>query len=209
MNPRSTAAGAPRLKERMRQATRAAILDAAEHVYVRHGFEAGRMEQVADEAGVAVGTLYNYFADRKALVSSLLEERRAEMLRRIDEALDDAPRDPIERLRALARSALEHVEAHRPLVSLIVHEGVGAPSFAKASEPVTTILGIQARVRKTLEGARKQGRLRDKNVVLLSHLFTGSLRAAILYGLTERDSMNPRTAADCVLRYFVEGAPLS
>jgi AcrR family transcriptional regulator len=203
---------APKLKERMRQATRAAILDAAEHVYVRHGFEAGRMEQIAESAGVSVGTLYNYFADRKSLVGSLLEDRRAELLRRVDEALASAPDRPVERLRALARSALDHVEAHRPFVSLLVQEGAGdcGPSpLAKAPGPTTTILGLQTRVRATLERARKQGRLADKNVVLLSHLFTGSLRAVIFFGLAEREPIDPKATADRIVHYFLEGVEIA
>lgn len=205
-------AAAPRLKDRLREATHAAILDAAEQVYVRHGFEGGRMEQVAASAGVSVGTLYNYFADRRALVGSLLEARRAELLRRVDESLATAPADPIEQLRALARSALEHVESHRPFVTLLVQEGVGecdAPRPGRAGSPTTTVLGLQARARGILERARRRGRLRERDLGLLSHLYIGALRAGILYRLTDPDARGAHAIADHIVHYFLGGVALA
>ena len=74
---------------------------------------------------------------------------------------------------------------------------------------MTTLLAIQARVVDTLERARQQGRVYDPDVALLAHLFTGSLRAAILYRLTEPDAMDPETTADQVVRYFLEGARIA
>lgn len=192
----------------MRETTRAAILDAAESVYARHGLEAGRMEQVAEAAGVSVGTLYNYFADRKTLVSSLLDERRAELLRRVDSALECAPADPIERLRRLLLSSFEHFEAHRPFVSLLVQEGIGecGPLPGAASPPSTTFRVLRARAQEALELARQQGTLRETDVGFLAHLVTGSLRSAILYGLAEGVPLGPAATADRILSLFLEGA---
>src|SRR5437764_21209 len=85
MNPRSESAIAPpRLRGKFREVTRAAILEAAEEVYSRQGLGSGRMEQVAASAGVSVGTLYNYFENREALVGAVLAARRRELLDRIE-----------------------------------------------------------------------------------------------------------------------------
>jgi AcrR family transcriptional regulator len=198
-----------RLKERMRQVARDTILDAAERVCVRHGFDGGRMEQIAAAAGVSVGTLYNYFSDRRALVSALVEERRAELLDRVDAALAEAPEDPVERLRALARSVLEHVEAHRGFVTLLIQEAPDAGKGAGLAGPTRTFMALQSRAREVLERVRAQRRLRDEDPVLLSHLFTGALRAVIVYGITEHRTGDPKATADRVLRCFLEGAGAS
>ena len=60
-------------------AVRAYLLDAAHRVVVTHGLAAASTRHIATEAGVAGGTLYNYFDDRVALVAAAIL-RRAHVL---------------------------------------------------------------------------------------------------------------------------------
>ena len=64
--------------EDMVQDKRREILDAAELVFTTRGFSAARMDDIADTAGVAKGTLYLYFSSKQELFVSLLEERTQE-----------------------------------------------------------------------------------------------------------------------------------
>ena len=66
------ASAPPRLRHRLREETVSAILEAAEHEFASDGLHAARMERIAARAGVAVGTLYNHFDDREALVLALV-----------------------------------------------------------------------------------------------------------------------------------------
>ena len=50
---------------------RAHILAAAERAFVRYGFHAAAMTQVADEAGMSAGNLYRYFPSKEAIVEGL------------------------------------------------------------------------------------------------------------------------------------------
>jgi len=70
MNQDSDIAKPVRLRDRLREEANRAILTAAEEVFSEEGLGA-RMEQIAARAGVAVGTLYNHFQDRGALVNAL------------------------------------------------------------------------------------------------------------------------------------------
>lgn len=40
------------------------ILEATEHLLAQHGFDRLSMQMVANEAGVAAGTIYRYFSDK-------------------------------------------------------------------------------------------------------------------------------------------------
>ena len=53
------------------------ISAAAERAFVRHGFHAATMHQVAEEAGMSAGNLYRYFPSKEALVDGicLLDQR--------------------------------------------------------------------------------------------------------------------------------------
>jgi len=47
------------------------IVEAAQRAFVRQGFHAATMQDVAEEAGMSAGNLYRYFASKEALVEGL------------------------------------------------------------------------------------------------------------------------------------------
>lgn len=53
---------------------RAAILDAAIHLFVEFGFHGTAVPQVAKRAGVGAGTIYRYFESKEALVNEAYRE---------------------------------------------------------------------------------------------------------------------------------------
>ena len=57
------------------------IRRAAIRVFSREGFHRARMEQVAREAGVAVGTIYNYFPNKQNLLLAVFKTGFDEQLR--------------------------------------------------------------------------------------------------------------------------------
>jgi len=70
--PADLAAHAPVAPERQAEhARRDHIAAAAERAFVRHGFHAATMQQVAEEAGMSAGNLYRYFASKEALVEGI------------------------------------------------------------------------------------------------------------------------------------------
>lgn len=55
------------------------ILKSAARILVKHGYEALNTNRVAADAGVSVGSLYQYFPNKTALLSALLENHMQEM----------------------------------------------------------------------------------------------------------------------------------
>jgi AcrR family transcriptional regulator len=66
------------------QRTRAAILDAAARLFAEHGYQATSVGDVANAAGVSLGTVYQYFRDRSDLVAALLQVHVTRMLGQTD-----------------------------------------------------------------------------------------------------------------------------
>lgn len=62
------------------RATVEAILDAAAHILVTHGIAAASTNRVAETAGVSIGSLYQYFPNKSALIGAL-RRRHAEAMR--------------------------------------------------------------------------------------------------------------------------------
>lgn len=64
------------------------IQDAAMRVIARKGIAAATMQDIAEEAGVAKGTIYLYFKDRDELVDTTFENCITELHQRIDRAME-------------------------------------------------------------------------------------------------------------------------
>lgn len=77
-------------RQRRSQALVAAVLEAAVRILKRGGEEALTTRRVAEVAGVSVGSLYQYFPHRDAIVRLLIDAHVRSMLARIDEALRHA-----------------------------------------------------------------------------------------------------------------------
>jgi TetR/AcrR family transcriptional regulator, fatty acid metabolism regulator protein len=81
--------GRPAIGARAKSASdkRRLILDAAVRVFARQGFHACRVSDIADEAGVAYGLVYHYFASKDEVLDTLFLERWSvmlELIRRVD-----------------------------------------------------------------------------------------------------------------------------
>jgi AcrR family transcriptional regulator len=207
MNPHSeSATAAPRLRGRFREATKAAILEAAEDVYSRHGLASGRMEQVAATAGVSVGTLYNYFASREALVAEVHAARRRELLDRIEQALAATPERFEPRLRALLSAIFTHLAAHRRFLSLFNQESPATDaSVAHGDASTQTQLEIRSRVRAVIELGVTEGKLRNEPPRFFAAVLVGMVRA-ILASLDDDGEADAETMSARVERAFLDGA---
>lgn len=60
------------------EATVEAILQAAAQVFERHGYAAGTTNRIAERAGVSIGTLYQYFPNKDAVLVALVHRHLAE-----------------------------------------------------------------------------------------------------------------------------------
>lgn len=88
MTPQGRFAEAARpLSKRMR--TRAGLMDAAVHLFARHGFEATSVAEVARLAGLANGTFYSHFRDKDELAASVTLSMAREVVRQLDAAMSE------------------------------------------------------------------------------------------------------------------------
>jgi AcrR family transcriptional regulator len=93
------------------QATVGAILDAAARVLIERGYAATNTNLVAERAGVSVGSLYQYFPNKEALITALHERHSRQMDAVITEAF--ARSEPLGFEEALTAIIEGVVEAHR------------------------------------------------------------------------------------------------
>ncbi len=71
--------------------TRRRLLNAAEKVFSKMGFEAARLEDIAKEAGHTRGAFYAHFSRKEDLFFALLEQKAYQHLRTIQAIVDEYP----------------------------------------------------------------------------------------------------------------------
>ena len=81
------------------QLTRVKLIDSAERVFVRAGFDAASVEQIAEEAGFSRGAFYSNFKSKDELFLALLDRKRIETQNALD-AVFRENRDANDRFRA-------------------------------------------------------------------------------------------------------------
>lgn len=105
------------------QLTVEAILDAAIQIFERHGYAKGTTTKIAERAGIAVGSLYQYYPNKDAILVAValrhLEESEAILKRLLGEATATTGEPLADLIRRLVEGALalhsEHPALHRML----------------------------------------------------------------------------------------------
>lgn len=97
--------------ERRRARTAAAIRDAAERLFLTRGYAATTMEDLAEEADVAIGSIYAHFASKEGLYTALIE-RALELVERYSDEGFAAGDSPVARLLGLAEGYLRFAREH-------------------------------------------------------------------------------------------------
>jgi AcrR family transcriptional regulator len=109
-----------RLKPEVR---RERLLEAAASVFAERGYEAARIEQIAETADVSAGLLYRHFAGKRELYAELVHRADQELLRHLADAA--APGPPSGRRLARGLDAvLVFVEGHPDLWRMLVRDVV-------------------------------------------------------------------------------------
>lgn len=194
----------PSLRDRFKTATRDAILEAAASVFARDGAAHVRIEDIAARAGIAVGTLYNYFRDRSALVGALLELRTAALLDSLEIAVRaNAPFE--QRLARFVEALADHFEANRPLLSILLEEerihGQDARTASRRHSVLRQVLTLAEQL--LAEGVRASA-LRKGDPTVYAALLVGMVRGMVSSALTGHARLGD--AAPEIVGIFLNGA---
>jgi AcrR family transcriptional regulator len=109
-------------------AKRRQILDAAVSVFARKGYHGSRVGDIAEEAGVAHGLLYHYFAGKSALLEAVFHETWSEVLDAV-RAVESSGEPAREQLRQVAAIMLRSWRRRPDLVRVLVHEIARSPEL--------------------------------------------------------------------------------
>jgi AcrR family transcriptional regulator len=122
-------------KQRRARETVEAVLDAVVRILKRGGIEAVTTNRVADVAGVSIGSVYQYFPDKRAIFAALHERHIREIDRLVEAKLMEHVASPLDTLmRAMIEAMVDaHTsdpELYELLSTEVPHRAEGTREFA-------------------------------------------------------------------------------
>lgn len=180
--------------------TVASIVEAAAQILEKGGLAGFTTNAVAERAGVSIGTLYQYFADKNALLLALGREEMEKALGEVARALQGEIDPSVEgRIRAMVR-AIVHAfrgrqRARKAVIQAILSQEGGIALMA----PVAAFI---ARAGETVGRSPNSllGPLSREQVFVVSRCLMGVVRAAVL---EEQPFLASRSFEDEIVRMIV------
>jgi AcrR family transcriptional regulator len=150
------------------------ILTAAGRVLARDGARSFTAARVAEEAGVSVGSLYQYFPNKEAILFRLQADEWEQTGGLLAGILADTSRPPLDRLRTAVR---EFIRSECEEANMRVALGDAAPLYRDAPEARALRLAVartaRAFMREALPDVAEAGRLVAADVIMMSMVAVG------------------------------------
>lgn len=189
-------------KQRRSGETVEVILQATARILVSDGYDRASTNRIALAAGVSIGSLYQYFPNKEALVAALCERHVGEMLAICEGKLAELVTAPLpvaarEIVRALLRAHAVEPKLHKVLIEQVPRIG-RLCAINGVSDRMTTV------VRAYLESRRDE--LRPQNLDVAAFVLVRAVEAVAHATVIERpeylvDGELADELAELVLRY--------
>jgi AcrR family transcriptional regulator len=137
--------------------TRARILDAARDVFAEHGYAAGTTNRIAEQAEMSVGSLYQYFPNKDAILVELVQEHIDHGTHEVLAALaatPDADGDLTSMVPAIVAALVAVHARDRRLHQVLFEESPRPPSLLRRLHELEDIVvaSIAARLEQEIPG---------------------------------------------------------
>ena len=134
----ATTDGAPGRAERRRARTRAVILDAAEVVFSREGYDDARIDEIAASADVSVGSIYTHFDGKRGVYLHLVD-RSLELFAEYMTRSEDPALTPLQRVLAGGDAYLRFHRDHPGAFHFLAYRNPGTAPLSGDDGPEATI----------------------------------------------------------------------
>jgi AcrR family transcriptional regulator len=181
MSPRLRTTPRKRPKQDRSRETVEAILLAAARILVRFGYDRASTNRIAEAAGVSVGSLYQYFPSKEALVAALVDRHVSEMSEVLAPALERLVAAPLPvAVREMVRLMLEAHAIDPELHRILVEQ---TPRIGRLERVVEVERRFATLARAYLEAHRGEVRRRDLDLAasIVVHAVESLTHAAVLH----------------------------
>src|SRR5437016_10708671 len=159
------------LRELKKQRQREAIVEAAVELFREHGFDGTRIQDILERAEISLGTFYNYFSGKDAVLDAFGADVIASYVELARHELEGADQPVAERVRALARACGRAFSSDPAFMSVVA---MRSRAFAGRSELPAERPPIHTLLARLFEEGQASGEIRpDVPPVELAEVFSG------------------------------------
>jgi TetR/AcrR family transcriptional regulator, fatty acid metabolism regulator protein len=172
---------------------RSIILDAALKTFVKRGYSATKVAEIAAEAGVAEGTLYNYFQSKEDLLLALFDEKWGGIISEIRGKISRLD-DPNKKLKAIFSVVVMMFKKNRQLAELFMVD-IKQSSIFLNNYTINRIVEFLDLIEEVLEEGKRKGIYRrDLDTRVAKMIIFGAAQGILLsWVLSESTAVNTRT----------------
>ena len=162
-----------------RQARRAQVLRHAKRIFARKGYHRTNVADIIARAGIARGTFYLYFQNKKDLFEELLEQVVGELTTRIQRLrVDPEHPDPVQQLRDNLERVLTYVLTERELTDILLNHSTGFDR--ELDEKIQEFYDrIAALIQRSLDLGIEMNLVRKSNTRATSYAILGGVKEVI------------------------------
>ncbi len=181
------------------------IQRATRRVLARRGLAGATMQAIADEAGLAKGTLYLYFADRDTLLEHAADGAFSELLARL-EAIPAQGRSAADTLRALIAAKVAFFEENQDFLRAYTAlrgscEAEARQARGRRPQYQRYLLLLSS----VLEAAMRRGELKAMDPQRVAVMVAEGVSAVLLRRLDEQPPRPARDDVDWIVELLLHG----
>ena len=181
------------------------ILKAAVKVFAHRGFYNAKVSQIAQNAGIADGTIYLYFKNKDEILISIFEEEMAKFISKVRKEIESEP-DIKSKLRIFVKTHLNFVEKNPKLAQVFQLELRQSNKFIKeyAGSKLKEYLNVAGDI---IEEGQRHGVIRkDIHPGLIKRALFGSLdEVATHWVLMKNGKYDLEKSAEQIADIFING----
>ena len=182
------------------------ILEAARRVFARKGFDQATVEEIAEAAEVAKGTVYLYFDSKRAIYLAALRQGIEALYERTKEEIAK-PTSARERLRVFIEVRLHYFDANRDFFKIYYSELANIFSFPSQLDPsLQAFYNRQAKILETvLKDGVQRGEIRPVSAGPTAFAIYDLIRGVIARRLLDGSKNSEQDEADFLLDLVWKG----
>jgi len=178
------------------------IYEAAVQVLMNHGVDGLTMDRVAETAGVAKGSLYNYFRSKKELVE-FIHAKIIEPAKTFLVEMHESPMPAAEKLGAIVRMWLEYFSENRGVCDLLFNDA-RMQEMLDESKRTGRLEAIED-LTVIFEQGIKEGDFREMDTARTAELFLGSVIITLEHQALLNEVRPIDESVNLLLDVFVKG----
>ena len=181
------------------------IIDAATKVFAKKGFYNAKVSEIAQEAGIADGTIYIYFKHKDDILISLFEEKMKEVLDNMKKQIS-LETDPLKKIEKFALVHLKLIQDNKDIAEIIQVELRQSSKFMKNYHN-TKFFEYLDLIGRIIQEGQEKGLVREDILPgIAKRAFFGALdEMSRFWVLSKKPKYDIETASRQISGFFING----